>query len=177
MCWFLCVLGKMLLSTSPLNYQWIIFEPVGIMWVICNKAFKDKRALCYNYEMNTEHKTNSWRKIHSSRSSSQETGAFVHLRGRGVKLVRTYTAVASKQCWTNVTGTTTGTINTAVVPLTMSLSWHSVPVWWYWKRKWILSQLWKTRSTGESSPDLTGSSTGQGSTLCFKVVSQWSCCF
>lgn len=74
-----------------------------------------------------------------------EIGAFVCLRGRGVKLLRTYTAVASKQRWTNVTGTTTGTINTAVVPLTMSLSWHSGPVWWYWKRKWILSHLWKTQ--------------------------------
>lgn len=45
-----CVLGKMLLSTSPLNYQRIIFEPVGIMWVICNKESKDKRALCYSSE-------------------------------------------------------------------------------------------------------------------------------
>lgn len=172
----MCALGKMLLRTSPLNYQWIIFEPVGIMWVICNKAFKDKWALCYNYEMNTEHKTNSWtRKIYPSRQSSKKgTGAFVYLRGRGVEPMRAYTAVASKQCWTNVTGTTTVTINTAVVPLTMSLSWHSGPVWWYWKRKWILRQLWKT---GESSPGLSGSSGGQVSTLCFKVVSQWNCCF
>lgn len=35
----------------------------------------------------------------------------------------------SEHCWTNATGTTTDTVNTAVVPLTMSLAWHSSAVW------------------------------------------------
>lgn len=42
---------------------------------------------------------------------------------------------ACKHCGTNATGTTTDTINTAVVPLTMSVAWHSGPVWICWKKK------------------------------------------
>lgn len=126
------------------------------LWELCG-LFVTKHSRTSGSCVTTMRWTLNTRKISGPKFilSGLKIGAFVCLRGRRVKLGRTYTAVASKQRWTNVTGTTTGTINTAVVPLTMSLSWHSGPVWWCWKRKWILSHLWKTRRTGESSSDLT----------------------
>lgn len=84
---------------------------------------------------------------------------------------------ACKHCGTNATGTTTDTINTAVVPLTMSVAWHSGPVWICWKKRAVVLtravvRAEQSRSSGKSSEDMTGPTAGQGSTPCFKVVSQ-----
>lgn len=81
-----------------------------------------------------KHKTHSWPAIHLSRPSlslgNKKQVHFAHL-----SLKMSEAAIAErKHCWTNATGTTTDTINTAVVPLTMSLVWHSSRVWCCWKK-------------------------------------------
>lgn len=59
MCWFLRVcVWKRQLSTNALNYQWIISEPVGIMWVICNKQSRtsEPRVTTMRWILNTKNK-------------------------------------------------------------------------------------------------------------------------
>lgn len=129
--------------------------------------------------MSTKHKTNSRPTIYHSWPSSS-LGKKKQVRLTWIEWSWWRHILQSKHCCTNATGTTTGTINTAVVPLTVTLSWHSSPVWWYWKRAIVFIHSVvkdvQSRSTSKSSEDFTGSSTGQGFILCFKVACRWSCC-
>lgn len=172
----------MLHSTSALNYQWIISEPVGIMWVICNKHSRTSGPCVTTMRWILKHNTNSWPAIYLSRPSfSLGNKKQVHLLTWVEDEWSWWGRTAErKHCWTNATGTTTDTINKAVVPLTMSLAWHSSRVWCCWKKgQWCsLSLVLKSYSQGlqaKSSEDLTGPSAGEGSILWFKVVSHWSC--
>lgn len=165
----------MLHSTSALNYQWIISEPVGIMWVICNKQSRTSGP-CVT--------TMRWI-LNTKRNPGQLSIFPGHLLALEIRNRYNWAEdewswwgriVESKHCWTNATGTTTDTINTAVVPLTMSLAWHSSAVFWRWKKEqWWLNQCvvkaGQSRSSGRSPEDPAGPKAGQGSVPCFKVVS------